>query len=269
MKTKKYSVLEQYKQLTISDDFMFCKIMQSDPDICKELIERILDKRIGGIISDNSQESIKLIHGGKGVRLDVYLEDDQNTVYDIEMQQAHSLDLPKRSRYYQGMIDLNMLKPGESYRKLKDSYIIFICPFDLFGKGLHKYEIAGRSIDNNTGIGDGAIRIFLNASGTADDISDGLKEFLQYVATGKTGGDFTRRLDEMIEKARSNEEWGIEYMSIRARDADNRDIGREEGRTEAIQKMLTIVTPEELIGAGFLKEEIDAAMSSLAPAAAK
>ncbi len=38
--------------------------------------------------------------------------------------------------YYQGMIDLNILEKGEDYRNLKKSYVIFICTFDQYGKGV-------------------------------------------------------------------------------------------------------------------------------------
>lgn len=38
--------------------------------------------------------------------------------------------------YCQGMIDLNILEKGEDYRNLKKSYVIFICTFDQYGKGV-------------------------------------------------------------------------------------------------------------------------------------
>ena len=60
-------------------------------------------------------------------------------VYDIEMQVADTRELPKRSRYYQSMIDLQMIDKGQSCKKLKPSYVIFICSFDVFNKGRHEY----------------------------------------------------------------------------------------------------------------------------------
>ena len=69
---------------------------------------------------------------GKGIRFDVYSEDDSGIVYDCEMQTSKKDNLPKRTRYYQGMIDLNLLERGADYKELKKSYVIFICPFDQF-----------------------------------------------------------------------------------------------------------------------------------------
>ena len=68
-----------------------------------------------------------MTYDGKGIRFDVYTEDEKNTVYDIEMQTTSQKDLPKRSRYYQGMVDLNLIERGAKFKQLKNSYIIFIC----------------------------------------------------------------------------------------------------------------------------------------------
>ena len=119
----------------------------------------------------------------QSVRLDVYVKDDRETVYDIEMQVSDTKELPKRSRYYQGMIDLQLVDASQHYKKLNKSYIIFICPFDLYGKGRHIYTFENIcKEDNSISMGDEAVKIFLNADGTMDDVSKELKAFLDYVA---------------------------------------------------------------------------------------
>ena len=55
---------------------------------------------------------MKLLYDSKGIRLDVYVEDDKETIYNIEMQTSSNKNLPKRTRYYRGMIDLNILQTG-------------------------------------------------------------------------------------------------------------------------------------------------------------
>ena len=78
-------------------------------------------------------------------------------------------NLPKRSRYYQGMIDLNSIRPGEDYNRLTESFVIFICPFDAFGRGLHRYSFEYLCMqDSRIGLGDGAKKVFLCAGGDAD-----------------------------------------------------------------------------------------------------
>lgn len=86
------------------------------------------------------QKGIKPDADAKSVRLDVYVKDGKGNVYDIEMQVVDTKELPKRTRYYQAMIDLEMIDKGQTYKLLKPSYIIFICSFELFGKGRHIYS---------------------------------------------------------------------------------------------------------------------------------
>ena len=134
--------IKRYEELNFTDDFMFCKILQNDPDLCRELTELILSRKIGRIVSIDRQKAIEITADGKGVRFDVYMEDDESTVYDIEMQTTVAEDLPKRMRYYQGMIDLNMIERGARYKELKKSFIIFICLKNPYPEaGLHKYSI--------------------------------------------------------------------------------------------------------------------------------
>ena len=104
--------------------------------------------KISHIEYPKSQETIDIMADAKSVRLDVYVEDDKNTVYNIEMQTTLKDNLPKRMRYYQGMIDLNILEKGENYKNLKKSFVIFICTFDLFGLGRHVYTFENRCIED-------------------------------------------------------------------------------------------------------------------------
>ena len=75
-----------YDEIGFANDFMFCKILTARPDLCKELLEVILEVKIKDIEYLNKQEIIEIVPEGKGIRLDVYVEDGNNTVYDIEMQ---------------------------------------------------------------------------------------------------------------------------------------------------------------------------------------
>ena len=129
----------EWEKLGISNDFMFGKVMQ-DPELCKGLLQRILpDMGIDRVEYPQLQKGIRPDADAKSVRLDVYVEDGKGTAYDMEMQVAAGTELPKRARYYQGMIDLQLIDRGQSYRRLKPGYIIFICLEDPFGKGRHRY----------------------------------------------------------------------------------------------------------------------------------
>ena len=59
-------------------------------------------------------------------------------------------ELPKRSRYYQDLIDIELIDKGEDYSELKNSIVIFICTFDEFGKGRHLYTFENICIQDET-----------------------------------------------------------------------------------------------------------------------
>ena len=73
-----------FEELTISDDFMFCKVMEYEP-ICKEFLEMLFSTKIEKITYLSSQNTITTNFGAKTVRLDVLVKDKAGTSYDIEM----------------------------------------------------------------------------------------------------------------------------------------------------------------------------------------
>lgn len=132
------------------------------------------------------------------------------------------------------MIDLNLIERGADYSELKKSYIIFICPFDEFKAGLHKYtfktcckELPEIALEDET------TKIFLCAGGDADDVSPEMKEFLEWMVSGRQGKtELVRKLDDAVQQARNHEEWRLEYMTLLMRDNKMREEGREKGRLE-------------------------------------
>ena len=204
---------KKWEQLTFADDFMFGKIMVN-PDICKEVLERILNIKIERVEYIERQKSLDVDYEAKSIRMDVYVKDGKGTVYNIEMQAANDDDLAKRSRYYQSIIDMELLDKGLPYEELNQSFVIFICNFDLFGKGRHIYTFKNLCTeDTHIRLKDETTKIFLNAKGTLDDASPELKAFLNYVSTGIPSDDtFVKRLDEEVKKARTNRKWRREYM---------------------------------------------------------
>ena len=91
----------------------------------KELCKKLLDVKIVDIHYIVPGKSIGNYIDAKGIRLDVYVKDEKDTVYDLEMQICYRGDLPKRSRYYQSSIDMDLIQSGQGYRKLNKSYVVF------------------------------------------------------------------------------------------------------------------------------------------------
>ena len=225
--------MKSWEELTIADDFLFQKVMQNE-DICKKLIEKILKKKIKAIHYHINEKQIKLTPDKKSVRLDIFVETLDGVIIDIEMQTSNkSVDwLPKRSRYYQAMIDLNTLAKGESYKNLQESYVIFICTFAPFGKSQKVYTFTNRCHEEELELNDKETKIFLNSKGTKGDIDEDTESFLNYIESGKVKGNFVEEVAREVEKLKAHDALKVEYMSFSAALADERDEGREEGRNE-------------------------------------
>lgn len=217
----------KWEELSISNDFLFGKVMQ-DAELCKELLQRILpDLDIDHVEYPELQKTITEDIDAKGVRLDVYVNDGKGIVYDIEMQAVTFRCLPRRTRYYQSMIDLQLIDKGQEYDVLNDSYVIFICLSDLFGKDRYMYTFENIcKEDFEVVLNDGAKKIFLNADGRNGMVSKELKAFLDFVA-GKSSEDaFVKKLELAVEDAKKNREWRHEYMTLLMRDRENQKIGK-------------------------------------------
>lgn len=229
-------MIKRFEELKLKDDFMFGVVMRN-PKYCKPFLETILGIKISHIEYPKSQETIDIIADAKSVRLDVYVEDDKNTVYNIEMQTTLKDNLPKRMRYYQGMIDLNILEKGENYKNLKKSFVIFICTFDLFGLGRHIYTFENRCIEDlELPLGDDTTKIILNTKGTLDDVSPEMKKLLNYIDGEAPSDEFTEELEQAVKKVRDNEKWRLDYMTLQMSYQEKFEQGLEKGLEQGLER---------------------------------
>lgn len=273
--------MKSYEDLTFVDDFMFCKILTEYPQLCRELLQIIIGKKVGDFVSIDKQKPIEITTDGKGIRFDVYIEDDTKTVYDIEMQTTlpnnagHAL--AKRCRYYQGMInffsvrkplttlvvrggitDLNTIQRGDDYTKLNNSYIIFILLKDPFKNGLAKYTFQKCCLETPTlYLDDGTTEIFLNASSRADDVTKELKDFLQFIAGRKPSNRFTHQLNDCVNEAKAHRKWRTEFMTLQMKLLEQKEEGREEGRTDGIASLCSLIVTGKIT----IDEAVEAAKS--------
>ncbi|MBR1865563.1 MAG: Rpn family recombination-promoting nuclease/putative transposase [Lachnospiraceae bacterium] len=249
------NISQEWEHLGITNDFIFCKIMQ-DKALLSELIRIILPDIEFQDINVTAQKSIDSGKDIHGVRFDIFVTSGDGTVIEIEMQVLRQGNLPRRLRFYGSMADSEMLEKGVVYSRLKDCIIIAICPFDYYKKGLHKYTFTNRCHEaSDLEMGDGTTKIVLNAIGTADDVDGSLKEFLNYVAGKPSDDEYVKKLEVAVHKARQNKEWRREYMTLVMRDLENQEIGmargREEGREEERRKQI-----EKLLRKGKAPEDI-------------
>lgn len=236
------------RELTIKDDFMFGAVM-SDPENCRELLEMILGISIDRI--EVSKEKSMVYHPEyKGVRLDVYARDEENTCYNVEMQASRRPVLGKRSRYYQSQMDMEMLQSGRDYEELPKSFVVFICDFDPFGKELYRYTFKMKcEEDVNVELEDARQIIFLSTQGkNREEVPKELVTFLEYVKADleESQKDFhnsyVRRLQDSVQRVKANREMEERFMlleeKLKEERAEGEKIGWKLGQTQGARDML-------------------------------
>ena len=244
--------------ITIKNNFLFQETLRNK-SLCKQLLERVLHIQVKTIRYMETEKTMKAQLNSKNTRLDVYVEDKDGNVADIEMQTTDTKsvinyderdektiirELPLRTRYYQNIIGTNMLRKGMHYRELKKAYVIFICTFDPFGAGLPVYHFTYRcKEDCNLQMGDFTENIFLNVKAADKTDDEELAAFLRYVNGQKPDSSFTKKLDEEATRIKNNDDWRLKAMTLDMEIQDmkkriakrEREKGKQEGLKEGAQ----------------------------------
>ena len=187
---------KQFKDLDLSNAFLFAAALE-DEETCRLVLECILGTPVGKV-KVKAERNVLFSSDFRLVRMDVFASGEWNVDYNLEMQNADEKNLPQRSRYHQAEMDLSSLKPGQDFKELKPSVIVFICSFDPFGRGLYRYTFEPRCLEADFPLEDGTRRIFLSTKGTNEsDVSKELVSFLRYV---------TDSTDAYVERAK---EWKL------------------------------------------------------------
>ena len=222
---------EKWERATLANNFIFYKVMYNNPDVCKELLEILLQIKIDHI-QMHSEETVEIDYGKKGVRLDVYATGAEKA-FNIEMQASDTGELPERSRYYQGILDVQQLNSGDDYRELKDSYIIFICIPDIFRKGYAKYSFENICLeDNSIKLKDRAYKMFYIARNYDKIFDERQKAFLKLVISNKSTDSFGDKVSKLVEDAKHNIQWRRQYMEWERQMAYKYREGHEDGLAE-------------------------------------
>ena len=162
---------------------------------------------------------------------------------NLNHKTVESHQLPRRSRYYQAAIDIDHMDRGNSYRKLPESNVLFICTFDPFGYGLGRYTFTESCEEKEElKLNDGTRKIFFNCCYKGEELTEDLRKLYDYVESGKVGNELTERLESAVKKGRKNAVWRSQYMKERVIIQDAMDEGMAQGisyrDTQMIEGML-------------------------------
>ena len=229
----------KFEDLTISNDFMFKEVMKSNKGLCKRLVGSIMQQDIEDIVYIDTEKTLQPYYDSRGIRLDVILADDNHTRYNLEMQARNVISkagvalLPKRTRYYQSVIDMDMLKKGENFDQLNPLVLIFICTFDFYKEGRYVYTFKSRCLENlELELANDVTVKLVNAKGKQGQVNDLLKNFLEYVMTNKPVDDFTKDVERQVWAVKNDKKAREEYMVLQAKIREHEIIAFEAGEAK-------------------------------------
>ena len=226
------------QELNLTDDFLF-DVATEELENCKAIIELTTGLRLKSLKWKSGQKVIHNLSGKRGVRLDFIAESEDGRIFDVEMQNRNEGNIPKRTRFYQALIDAPILKSGErGFDKMNPLYIIIICNYDPYGKKKYCYTFDNQCKEvPGLRLGDEVTKLLLSTKGeNEEEVSKELVDFLHYVTESNENGlpdecdERLKRLHESIREIKASADMEVEYMKMEERERIIRDEGVEFGK---------------------------------------
>lgn len=238
------------QELNLTDDFLF-DVATEELENCKAIIELTTGLRLKSLKWKSGQKVIHNLPGKRGVRLDFIAESEDGRIFDVEMQNRNEGNIPKRTRFYQALIDAPILKSGErGFDKMNPLYIIIICNYDPYGKKKYCYTFDNQCKEvPGLRLGDEVTKLLLSTKGeNKEEVSKELVDLLHYVTESNENGlpdecdERLKRLHESIREIKASADMEVEYMKMEERERIIRDEGKQigiiNGKIEAVLELL-------------------------------
>lgn len=223
---------ERYRQvlerLTLMSD-IFMRDVLKKPECAEYVLQVIMDNPTLKVVDLVIQKDYKNLQGRSAI-LDCVAQDESGRQFNIEVQQENEGASPKRARYHSGLLDMNILNPGEDYEKLPETYVIFITKDDVLKKNLPIYHIR-RTVQETNEIFDDHTHIIYVNSKICDDTKLGrlMHDFHCRRASDMHSTVLAQRVRELKETPEGGISMCEEMEKIYS---EGRTEGRLEGRME-------------------------------------
>ena len=152
---------EKIKHFTIMNDLFMRNVLKETA--CTEyILQVIMNMKELKVIDQTLQKDYKNLQGRSAI-LDCVARDAENNHFNVEIQGENDGASPKRARYHSGLLDMNLLNPGEPFDSLPETYVIFITKNDVLGYNLPINHIRRRSNETGEIFEDGQHILYVNS----------------------------------------------------------------------------------------------------------
>ena len=253
----KQRFMEAIGTLNPIEDAVFRKMAESI-EFCEEILRVFLQEPKLRVVSNHSQHSVTSIEG-RSVILDAYCELEDGRKVNVEVQNANNTDHQRRVRYYGSVLTTSLMKKGDSFDKVPNICIVYVCNFDIFGLNKSLYVIK-RIIDKTeVELDNGLQEIYISPVNDGSLIAELMRVFtesdvynLKFPVTSEMKLRFNRETkgEKMTEALRGvyealREE--VDRESMKAAMREGMEKGIEEGRAEGVLISLVSLVKDGLI----------------------
>ena len=158
-------VLKMIAEMRLFDDSLMTLVFDKNIP-ATELILNILLKRddlkVLEVVAQREYKSP--MPKGRSITIDIHAIDANKREYDVEVQRADAGADVHRARFHSSMVDSKMLKAGQDFKEIRDSYVIFISENDVMGAGLPLYHVERIIHETGKRFGDGSHILYVNGS---------------------------------------------------------------------------------------------------------
>ena len=223
--------LQRLRGFRLLDDDFFTKCFEGDTASIELVLRIVLEKPDLKVLDVRTQVFVENLLN-RSVRLDILATDSTGAKLNVEVQRSDKGAGRKRARYNSSMMDANLLKKGEDFDRLPETWVIFITENDVMGKGLPLYPIERCFLGTGERFEDGSHILYVNGAYRSDTpIGKLMHDFSCTDAADMYYGTLADRVRFFKESKE-----GIEIMCRAMEDMRNQTL--KEGMINVAKKML-------------------------------
>lgn len=207
---------EWRRSLRPCDDVLMSKVFLHKE--CVEYVLKTILKLIDlEIVKVETQKTVSGIEpDARGVRFDVLAWDKYGRPYDIEIQRDRNGMSIRRTRIYGDVVDLLAAKRGMDFDDQPNSYVIFICGFDMFGEGFPVYDEAPIILQTGKINRHGKYVKYLNAPLLMQDTDTELGRLMSDLWCADPKKMYNRTLADVVEYYKEDKGGDMEFTGYMA-----------------------------------------------------
>ena len=223
--------LQRLRGFRLLDDDFLTKCFEGNTASMELVLQIVLEKPDLKVLDVRTQVFVENLLN-RSVRLDILATDSTGAKFNVEVQRSDKGAGRKRARYNSSMMDANLLKKGEDFDQLPETWVIFITENDVMGKGVPLYPVERCFLETGKKFEDGSHILYVNGAYRGDTpIGKLMHDFSCTDAADMYYGTLADRVRFFKESKE-----GIEIMCRAMEDMRNQTL--KEGMINVAKKML-------------------------------